>query len=231
MRRAFTLIELLVVIAIIAILAAILFPVFASAKAKGQQTVCLSNVKQLGLGFRMYMDDFDQKYPGAGCLNVRGGWVDGRNLKDASKGEIYPYLKNKQVYMCPMDPKKQRFNLSFSMNTCIHRIKESAINFSSRTILLLEESETSVDGNGLNDGCFVPHYNNDLSPIRHSGGGNYVLADTSAKWLSARDIRDPKADQQRGAKWPWLNPYRLEEESGEFDSAMRGACEVALRGP
>ena len=62
-RRGFTLIELLVVIAIIAILAAILFPVFAKAREKARQTSCLSNVKQLGLGLMMYAQDYDEKLP------------------------------------------------------------------------------------------------------------------------------------------------------------------------
>src|SRR5437870_2666958 len=64
-RKAFTLIELLVVIAIIAILAAILFPVFAQAREKARQTTCLSNLKQLGLGFRMYLTDYDDRLPGS----------------------------------------------------------------------------------------------------------------------------------------------------------------------
>ena len=63
MRRGFTLIELLVVIAIIAILAAILFPVFARAREKARQSSCLSNVKQLTLGILMYADDYDEKFP------------------------------------------------------------------------------------------------------------------------------------------------------------------------
>ena len=62
-RHGFTLIELLVVIAIIAILAAILFPVFAKARAKARQTACMSNLKQLGLGFEMYAQDFDEFLP------------------------------------------------------------------------------------------------------------------------------------------------------------------------
>src|SRR5947208_2290027 len=62
-RNAFTLIELLVVIAIIAILAAILFPVFAQARAKARQTACLSNMKQLGMAFRMYEQDWEETMP------------------------------------------------------------------------------------------------------------------------------------------------------------------------
>jgi prepilin-type N-terminal cleavage/methylation domain-containing protein len=69
-QNGFTLIELLVVIAIIAILAAILFPVFAQARAKARAISCLSNVKQIGLGFAMYVQDYDEQTPsGRG-----GGW-------------------------------------------------------------------------------------------------------------------------------------------------------------
>lgn len=62
-RRGFTLIELLVVIAIIAILAAILFPVFAQAREKARQTTCVSNLKQIGTAFMMYVQDYDETYP------------------------------------------------------------------------------------------------------------------------------------------------------------------------
>src|SRR5687767_7774401 len=62
-RKAFTLIELLVVIAIIAILAAILFPVFARAKEAAKKSTCLSNLKQIGLGVHMYLDNFDDRMP------------------------------------------------------------------------------------------------------------------------------------------------------------------------
>ncbi|HEY3397069.1 MAG TPA: prepilin-type N-terminal cleavage/methylation domain-containing protein [Armatimonadota bacterium] len=100
-RRGFTLIELLVVIAIIAILAAILFPVFARARAKAQQANCLSNVKQLMLGIIMYVSDNDQKwftYSAAqdGRIVTTG---PGQNLSWAFS--IFPYVKNSQIYLCP----------------------------------------------------------------------------------------------------------------------------------
>jgi prepilin-type N-terminal cleavage/methylation domain-containing protein/prepilin-type processing-associated H-X9-DG protein len=101
-RKGFTLIELLVVIAIIAILAAILFPVFAKAREKARQTSCASNEKQLVLASLMYAQDYDEIMPGytmggASCSPVQGwSWVH----------MIYPYIKNAQIFLCPsQDPR------------------------------------------------------------------------------------------------------------------------------
>jgi prepilin-type N-terminal cleavage/methylation domain-containing protein/prepilin-type processing-associated H-X9-DG protein len=97
-RRGFTLIELLVVIAIIAILAAILFPVFARAREKARQTSCTSNLKQIGLAQMMYAQDYDERlapYEVAhGSSHRRAScWYD----------TIYPYVNNEEVYVCPSD--------------------------------------------------------------------------------------------------------------------------------
>ena len=96
MSRGFTLIELLVVIAIIAILAAILFPVFARAREKARQASCSSNLKQLALGALMYAQDYDEKLV-SDWWNVGGaGDPSGRWFR-----RIYPYVKNLQLFTCP----------------------------------------------------------------------------------------------------------------------------------
>jgi len=108
-RKGFTLIELLVVIAIIAILAAILFPVFAKVREKARQTSCLSNEKQLGLAFAQYVQDYDETMPwdDEGYANYQG-WA----------GEVYPYVKSKGVFLCPDDANKQNGfdEVSYGMN-------------------------------------------------------------------------------------------------------------------
>jgi len=90
-RKGFTLIELLVVIAIIAILAAVLFPVFAKAREKARQTSCINNCKQLGLAFMQYVQDNDEKFPSS--INYGSDWAF----------NIYPYVKSAGVYKCPDD--------------------------------------------------------------------------------------------------------------------------------
>lgn len=100
-RRAFTLIELLVVIAIIAILAAILFPVFAQAKAAAKQTTCLSNLKQQGTSYLMYSGDFDDVLPPTDAFDActfDTCWQPGRH-----QGPVFPYYKNFEMLTCPME--------------------------------------------------------------------------------------------------------------------------------
>ncbi len=101
-KRAFTLIELLVVIAIIAILAAILFPIFAQAREKARAISCLSNTKQLGLGLMMYVQDYDETYPWAFFWNTSTNFNHDGYLWSSQRC-IQPYIKNKDIYKCPDD--------------------------------------------------------------------------------------------------------------------------------
>jgi prepilin-type N-terminal cleavage/methylation domain-containing protein/prepilin-type processing-associated H-X9-DG protein len=124
-RRGFTLIELLVVIAIIAILAAILFPVFAQARAKARQVSCLSNQKQLGTAFMMYAQDYDENFPAVrfGNLNVpnQTGWpwevysqaqgypTNSYGFMGVFTHAVMPYIKNTQLLQCPGGTKTNRW--------------------------------------------------------------------------------------------------------------------------
>lgn len=130
-QRAFTLVELLVVIAIIAVLAAILFPVFASAREKARQTACLNNAKQLGLAFTMYLNDHDDTYPLGFGRDAAGNWLwdrfhaiphdwrpsvaIGSPLNRAYQvhwaNAVQPYLRNDGIYACP-SVSMRRLNLA-----------------------------------------------------------------------------------------------------------------------
>ena len=97
-KKAFTLIELLVVIAIIAILAAILFPVFAKARENARRSSCISNMKQIGLGIMQYSQDYDSNYP----ISITS--YNGSNL--SWRQAIQPYIKSTQVQQCPSNTNK-----------------------------------------------------------------------------------------------------------------------------
>ena len=106
--KAFTLIELLVVISIIAVLSAILFPVFAKVREKARQISCLSNEKQLGLAFMQYAQDNDETFP-SDSDHYGQGWA----------GKMYPYVKSTGVYGCPDDPTQPTAGaskLSYALN-------------------------------------------------------------------------------------------------------------------
>ena len=113
-KKGFTLIELLVVIAIIAILAAILFPVFAKARDKGRQSACLSNIKQIGMASMMYCEDYDETYPYY-YYTASMAWPFGVMLPPQSGPNTYdggpwtyplaPYIKNTGIWYCATSPR------------------------------------------------------------------------------------------------------------------------------
>jgi prepilin-type N-terminal cleavage/methylation domain-containing protein/prepilin-type processing-associated H-X9-DG protein len=137
-RRGFTLIELLVVIAIIAILAAILFPVFAQAREKARQAGCTSNLKQIALATMMYLQDYDETYP-------VWPWTPERQIPRPD-GTIYvgkvvwpllymPYVKNQGVFQCPSDAAARNsvgnswgkpFPMSYGTNLRLHQCLDTS---------------------------------------------------------------------------------------------------------
>ncbi|MCD6351804.1 MAG: DUF1559 domain-containing protein [Armatimonadetes bacterium] len=214
MRRGFTLIELLVVIAIIAILAAILFPVFARAREKARQTSCLSNVKQLALGMMMYVQDYDERFPVFGPA-----W--GTNPSPPGTGVswwqgIYPYVKNYQLYVCPNYDEHGPFIYwgrtfqvfpSYGMNGHLHvgvplggngGRKLAQVQRPASCVLLADSCHPMgadwrfawpwAPGNWSSSPrkCDRARAEQDPSWCPHSGGSNYAFCDGHAKWLNAK---------------------------------------------
>lgn len=184
--RGFTLIELLVVIAIIAILAAILMPVFASARERARSTQCLNNLRQLGLAFRMYADDYNgymvpdfwMREPGTILWNV--------NLE---KSPIFAYLKNTRMLQCPSDkgkdpyyapPEALPYQLSYSVNAELFYKKLDRVRSASDCLMAIHESRRTI-----NDGSFVWVSVWDSVSDVHYDGTNVVYCDCHSKWGKA----------------------------------------------
>jgi len=205
-RRGFTLIELLVVIAIIAILAAILFPVFAKAREKARQTSCLSNCRQLGTAFRMYCQDYDERYPLFGYVipgfNVpgAGGSPDGSNV-NMWRFFIGPYCKNYQVFVCPSstvagDPSSPGSQLlpAYGYNGYIAGAADGTLRAPAETMAMGDSWHWAAhQAGGITHAfasvCYacVPA-NKDVKYARHNQGSNAAFCDGHAKWMSAMDI-------------------------------------------
>ncbi len=185
-KRGFTLIELLVVIAIIAILAAILFPVFQKVRENARRTACLSNMKQLGLAVTQYYQDYDEKGP--------NGW-DPYGRCSGWAWEVYPYIKSTAVFKCPDDAGSFPAVSSYGMNANLGSNSQnpnnlhggatglaiSQYNAPASTVMLFEVQSSSDPNakydvslndptNGMSDNY---QFNNGLSPSGYGKGDSY----------------------------------------------------------
>jgi prepilin-type N-terminal cleavage/methylation domain-containing protein/prepilin-type processing-associated H-X9-DG protein len=188
-RRGFTLIELLVVIAIIAILAAILFPVFAKAREKARQSSCLSNIKQIVLGAAQYCQDYDESIlPALTRAPNNPIWTS----------LIYPYVKNEQVFACPScsthrvawyaDGNRGWLsvgeNWTFTIDSGPRAL--GSVEYPAQAVHFADTMSGDANA-GWRGYEFQPTYNCDVAEgiaARHNDGANLGFMDGHAKWLS-----------------------------------------------
>jgi prepilin-type N-terminal cleavage/methylation domain-containing protein/prepilin-type processing-associated H-X9-DG protein len=223
--RGFTLIELLVVIAIIAILAAILFPVFAQAREKARQASCLSNQKQLGTAMQMYLQDWDERYPLWRALVPRSAehpnglitWVE----------NLQPYSKNKKIWNCPSD-NTPGFNASnpatqnsYWLNAYVFRwsgipnyppsITLAEVRYPATSILFCDGPANTGEHVWPGPPCEWPDGKRVCvqAQQRHSGGIHFSFGDGHTRWFRVEALKSTTTPDDSATddmpKWAGVN--------------------------
>jgi prepilin-type N-terminal cleavage/methylation domain-containing protein/prepilin-type processing-associated H-X9-DG protein len=196
-KTGFTLIELLVVIAIIAILAAILFPVFARARENARRASCQSNLKQIALGFKQYTQDFDEKFPPDHVVvPINSADTDGYRGWAVL---LQPYLKSEQIFQCPSESSAPggfdntptaidyfyNYNLARNAADQPSGISDAAIPYPTNTIL----NGDWATGMDRSTAFAAPSGTAQLAGVaRHLEGGNYSFVDGHVKWFRPEKI-------------------------------------------
>ena len=195
-RQGFTLIELLVVIAIIAILAAILFPVFAKAREKARQTSCLSSTKQIAVGLLQYVQDYDET-----IFNLYPGY----NANLYPNELLQPYVKNQQLFICPSglpggDYRTAYYGWNYSSRT-VAPASDGLVNTHPSLSQFAKPSEffALMDCTNyvfqycdhINNTTVLGQYSMNIAP-RHNTGVNIVLLDGHSKWFAAQVLSDTR---------------------------------------
>lgn len=190
-RNGFTLIELLVVIAIIAILAAILFPVFAKAREKARQSSCLSNTKQIDLAIIQYTQDYDETLP-------PGSYPQTIPLSLNWQSVLAPYCKNTQIFTCPSQAGNgygwnyQNFGYQDVSPGTGWASSLGSIQMPAETIIIGDNPDLPVATMYGAGGMYIYGPTQSTPPVdgignvsgRHNGGGNYAFIDGHSKWIN-----------------------------------------------
>jgi prepilin-type N-terminal cleavage/methylation domain-containing protein/prepilin-type processing-associated H-X9-DG protein len=203
-RRGFTLIELLVVIAIIAILGAILLPVFAQVREKAREATCLSNCRQVGTALALYTQDYDEGLPLNNHSGAAVGWLE----------TAQPYIKNRLLYRCPSDTSQnwqaplpgqaQLRKSSYATNAYLTPgggfMMLAAIQRPAECVYLAELADNKTGDHihpqlwprpGYTGTVLQPH--TEIQTGRHQGGATYVFVDGHAKWQRFEQTFSPPA--------------------------------------
>jgi len=223
-KRGFTLIELLVVIAIIAILAAILFPVFAKARERARQAGCISNQKQIVIAAKMFADDWEGVLPDVGSYSNNwffgGGWGDASPSWNAPDGPIYDYVKaGQEVFVCPAV--RNQAAPSYSWNRHLSHLAEAMVQYPTTCPLIWDGRPGTKSAAGIpldpdpDDetkwGYYPPGAGGPeaLAASRHAGGLILGFLDGHAKFERPTSGRFQKCNDDRG-----IPPFPTGDDAG-----------------